>query len=275
MKTRGIPYAAAKQRALKKSDAWTEVLFCDPITLPIAYLLANYTRAHPLHVTLLAFVSRLAAAALFYHGWLLYGGVCAIIGFQLDGIDGKLARILQKDVTLHGTLDFILDQVAFMAMIIGVGLYAIRLGDMQLILLLLLWTIAYFVLMSLISTAMRLRIEAGIKSFTDTSETIAACQVGISKLGKAAAKSIFGKALKTFLGARQELAKYRTIFYPTTIEAQFLLFMVGPIAASVIGTTFSVRVCAGLAILCFIPEIFINIALIWLLIPIAQDRTGK
>lgn len=273
MKTKGISYPVAKQRALKERDAWIEVFVCDPVTLPIAYVLANYTRAHPLHVTILAFALRLSAAIFFYYGWLIYAGIFAVAGFLFDGVDGKLARILQQDETLRGTVDFVLDQIGLMAMIIGFALYAARSGDTQLFLLLLLWTIASFIVMSLTSTLNRLRVEAGIKSMDEAvAEAKAIYATGITTLTAGLVRTMLAGLVKTYYRIEEKLARYRTYFYPTAIEAGALLFMLAPILGSTLGSDYAMHICAIIAILCFLPEMLRTTAEIGLLVSVAQAR---
>ncbi len=113
-----------QQTALKQQDAPIEVLIVDPITLPIAQVLARF-RIHPLVITIFAFISRITAAYLLMLNMTMYGAIFACIGFLLDGIDGKIARIRHVDEELHGTVDFLLDQVAFAAMGIGVVIWSV------------------------------------------------------------------------------------------------------------------------------------------------------
>jgi len=273
VKTKGISYLFARQRALKEMDAWSEVFFCDPITLPIAYLLANYTKVRPLQVTMLAFAFRLSAAVFFYYGWLIYAGIFAIIGFLLDGIDGKLARILGEDETLRGTVDFVLDQMAFMAMVLGFALYSIKSGDIKLFLLLLLWTIAYCILLSLTSTLNRLRIEVGIKSIREAIREARDIYItGVTLLRTGLVRTILAKLVEIYYQIKEKLAKYRTNFYPTAIEAEIFLFIVAPILGSLNRNAYAMHTCVVLAIFCFLPEILRTIVEIRLLIAIAQAR---
>jgi hypothetical protein len=89
-RTSSYSFSDAKRRGLKDADALTEVLVADPITLPIAYVIATRTKVHPIAVSVFAFIMRLGAAGLFITGGLVPGAVFAFVGFLLDGVDGKI-----------------------------------------------------------------------------------------------------------------------------------------------------------------------------------------
>jgi len=59
---------------LKKQDAFSEIVIVDPITLPIARVLATL-KVHPITVTIFAFLARLIAAGFFIYGFGAYGAL--------------------------------------------------------------------------------------------------------------------------------------------------------------------------------------------------------
>lgn len=167
-----IHYDLAKQKALKKEDAWSEVLIVDPITLPISYWLATHLSIHPLHVTFLAFFTRICAAFFFLNGLLAYGALFAYLGILLDGMDGKIARILQKSITLHGVSDFLLDQLASAIMCLSLFIYSISLYEYWLSTLLFFWLAALFIIQASTSTLWRLRVEINKKYSPNETEKV-------------------------------------------------------------------------------------------------------
>ena len=249
-----IDFETAKKRALKKEDAWVEVLLVDTMTLPIAYFLGKHKPIHPVIVSIVAFVMRMAGAALFFSGHLFYGGVFSFGGFFLDGLDGKLARITQKHIVFHGVVDFLLDQIAFMGMAFGFASYAIRIGDVALNILTILWIVAYFILMSITSTLWRLRSTLRFGSLT--AENLAT--IATENIGNPRIKNTIKKMKNLYFNSRRKLRKHRLLPFPTTIEAEFLFFIVIPLASYLINP-FLIRLIASLAILCFVPQMLTNL----------------
>jgi phosphatidylserine synthase len=121
-----IDFETAKKKALKIEDALIEVLLVDTPSLYVAYFLAKHKPIHPVIISVMAFAMRIISAALFFSGHLFYGGIFSFCGLFLDCLDGKVARITQKDIVLQGTVDFLLDQIAFMGMAFGLSLYSIK-----------------------------------------------------------------------------------------------------------------------------------------------------
>ncbi len=220
-----------QQTVLKQQDAPVEVLIVDPITLPIAQVLARF-QIHPLVVTAFAFITRITAAYLLMLNMTMYGAIFACIGFLLDGVDGKIARIRHVDEELHGTVDFLLDQVAFAVMAIGVTSTWNRL---------------------LAQNHMGYKKGVGEQVFTD------ALQSDKNKMISIIIKYLY----KYFIYMRRGVARFRMTPLPTSIESEVVMFMIAPIFHYQIVILF-------LGILLLIPDILITLILI--LIKVLHNR---
>lgn len=211
---------------LKGQDAPAEVIFVDPITLPIARHLAKYKWLHPLHVTLLAFIFRSSAALLFVLGLHVYGAVASIIGFYLDGIDGKIARVRHVDEEIHGTIDFLLDQVAFGIMGTGALVWATYSNNNLAAVLIGGWIAAYMILMAFTSTWFRILSQHGLvykfgvgkEIFDDT------VKIGTGNI----IYTILIILKNTFISLRKKLARFRMTPYFGAIESEIVIFMIAP-----------------------------------------------
>jgi len=98
---------------LKETDAWSTVLFADPIGAPLAKLL-SHTPIHPNVITIASLFPALAACYFFWRGdWLslLWGALLFWFAWILDCTDGKLARLTGKFSEFGGKLDPIIDLV--------------------------------------------------------------------------------------------------------------------------------------------------------------------
>lgn len=111
---------------VKETDAWSTVLFADPVAKPLARLLSK-TRVHPIAVTIFSLVPALAS---FYFFWcadalsMILGALCFQFSWILDCMDGKLARLTGKKTEfgrkLDPGVDFIRSNVAYFAIAWGI-----------------------------------------------------------------------------------------------------------------------------------------------------------
>jgi len=114
-----------ERQFLKETDAWSTVLFADPIGILLARLL-SHTPVHPNVVTFFSLVPALASAYFFWRGdsiSLLWAALLFWFSWILDCADGKLARLTGKFSKLGGKLDNITDHLrkslALLALIWG------------------------------------------------------------------------------------------------------------------------------------------------------------
>ena len=82
-----------RARALKRPDAWWTVLAVDPLATRLLLLVANYTRLTPNALTAVSVSLGVLSATLFYAGQFVIGAAAYFVGFLLDCVDGKLARL--------------------------------------------------------------------------------------------------------------------------------------------------------------------------------------
>jgi phosphatidylglycerophosphate synthase len=102
----------------KPRDSWWTVLLIDPPACRLVCWLANRTPITPSQLTGLAFVLGVAAAGCFAQGGrvsLAAGAVLFSLSFLLDCMDGKLARLTGTGSVFGMWLDFVLDQIRFLA----------------------------------------------------------------------------------------------------------------------------------------------------------------
>lgn len=98
----------------KRRDAWWTVLLVDPLASRLVRLTAAVPWITPTRLTVVAFLLGLAAAGSFLQattGWLLVGAALYHLGFVLDCMDGKIARLRGTGSMLGSWLDFLLDRV--------------------------------------------------------------------------------------------------------------------------------------------------------------------
>jgi phosphatidylglycerophosphate synthase len=98
----------------KRRDSWWTVLLVDPLAGRLVRAAAGRAWVTPNLLTGGAFLLGLAAAAAYLAGspgWLVVGAVLYHIGFVIDCMDGKVARLQGTGSVFGGWLDFLLDRV--------------------------------------------------------------------------------------------------------------------------------------------------------------------
>jgi phosphatidylglycerophosphate synthase len=117
------------RRVCKGRDAWWTVFLVDPVAVRLALPVANRTSITPNQLTAVAFAFGLGAAgcfALAAPGWLALGALLYHVGFVVDCMDGKIARLKGTGTLFGGWLDFMLDRVrdGLCAVALTAGQYA-------------------------------------------------------------------------------------------------------------------------------------------------------
>ncbi|TNY38737.1 CDP-alcohol phosphatidyltransferase family protein [Thermomonospora catenispora] len=117
------------RRVCKGRDAWWTVFLVDPIAIRLTLVVANRTSITPNQLTAVAFALGVGAAgcfALTSPGWLMLGALLYHVGFVVDCMDGKIARLKGTGTTFGAWLDFMLDRVrdTLCALALTVGQYA-------------------------------------------------------------------------------------------------------------------------------------------------------
>jgi phosphatidylglycerophosphate synthase len=86
-------------------------------------LAARLKGVSPNAVSLAAFATGMFTAWLAAHGWFVWGLVFWLVSRALDGLDGLLARVHQKQSDFGGYLDILLDFAVYAAVPVGIVFY--------------------------------------------------------------------------------------------------------------------------------------------------------
>jgi len=201
-----------KKQVEKSRDAWTEVLITDIITTPLSYLIyKSFTSPLlPYVFTIISFIIRIIAAFMFYMTNIIIGGALFFLSILTDGLDGKLSRIIfGKDPKLRGLLDFLLDQIGLGFTLICLSLYFIRSYELSHVISIIILTISLYVQQACTSSLFRLRSELGITK----------------PLSSSFSNNVL---IKHYINVQKLFDKYRLIFHPTSVDAEFIVFVAGP-----------------------------------------------
>jgi len=214
-----------KQSLLKEYDAWTEVVLVDPLTSRIAVWATRVCAIGPLPITAAAAVSKLFAAGWFFSGHMFVGAIFIVLGILGDGIDGKVARITGKHVRVHGTLDFLTDQVTLVIVLFGL-VFSSRSDEYQ-VAVLFAWLCSAFVLMSLASTRYRLLASRGRINTDKLGELRLIYENAATGLTRRI--PLANLCLATYARAFDKSIKYRVPPHPTVVDSEYILLVLTPV----------------------------------------------
>lgn len=220
-----ITWAEVKDKAPKVRESYTKKFLCDPIAIPLVYLVIRYTRLTPVHITVLSLVLGIVTGVAFGLGMLATGAILYYIHFLTDAMDGKMSRVKGDDDTYRGTLDFIGDSVAEVCIIVGLAVNS----DKTLALLLVIFTAGYLLYVKCTSMVHRLLAQRELK--TDLLATREMEQVYL----RGADNVLVAWAIRTYSKIAYRLAKHGLIAIPPVSLALLLPCMVGPLAQSISG----------------------------------------
>ncbi|MUL39920.1 CDP-alcohol phosphatidyltransferase family protein [Streptomonospora sp. PA3] len=109
----GFTLEEVRERTLRARDSWWTVWLVDPIAVRAVRAIANRTAITPNQLTVTALFLGLGAAAAFSVGqwqFLLLGAVLYYLCFLVDCMDGKLARLADRESLFGSWMDYVFDR---------------------------------------------------------------------------------------------------------------------------------------------------------------------
>jgi phosphatidylglycerophosphate synthase len=195
MTTTSIP------KYVKAYDPWSAALFVDPIVIPIIPFLARL-RIHPNWITILSLFSGLFSGILFLLGNWSWAGILFLLTFFLDAMDGKVARLRQITSEFGAKLDDIADDIRKPSCFLGIFIYFCI--NHQII----------FAILTVIVFVVHVFIHK-LYTFLDVNH----CDLEFPEFHRKIVRKIFPRVVALY----------------TFFEEQFVMFIVFPIIAGVIG----------------------------------------
>jgi phosphatidylglycerophosphate synthase len=122
-----------RTRTYKDRDAWWTVWLVDPLASRLVRLVAPYRWITPNRLTFAALLFGAGAAACYWQqtwGWLIAGAVLFHLSFVIDCMDGKIARLNGTGSVFGAWLDYVFDRLRVLVCTVALmgGQYA-RTGD--------------------------------------------------------------------------------------------------------------------------------------------------
>ena len=210
MKTH-MSFTVFRRTFLKEVDTWSERIFCDELAVLIAYILTILitTKKLPYLLTINTFVIRIFSALSFFIDQYLLGAILFYISMIMDCADGICSRaIFGKDPILRGFMDVFFDTLSLTLL-----LYLVAIKEPSVVYFILVIALVYYLY------------EFGV----------ATQYLLFPKLNKPIGTSVFEAQPKTsrlvqlYLKLRRLFMKKGMIFYPTVVDAEFLIFVISPL----------------------------------------------
>ncbi|NUR74124.1 MAG: CDP-alcohol phosphatidyltransferase family protein [Hamadaea sp.] len=275
-----LTVAEVKARTCKERDSWWTVLLVDPIAVRLTRLVSGVRWITPNRITLTAFAIGLIAAACFTRataGWLAVGAVLYYVGFLLDCIDGKIARLNGTGSIFGMWLDYILDHVRIITCVTALfgGQYAATKNVAYLIagagaLVLELFHYVNSQEIFQINTEMRTRLEAR-RAEAGLASAVDAAEAG-KRPGNRSIMQLTGNDQGLFGRVRGWLRRSRIRPHLVGgIEFQMSLLIVAPLAGAIFGGGAIIGVTVGAAAL----MILFELAVIFMVYRAARSVTSQ
>lgn len=102
------------KESFHNQESWLNVLLIKYITIPITFLVVNYTRVTPNIISAISLVFGIMSAFFYFSGSLMLGAVFYIISYIFDAIDGKVARLTKTGKVYGAWLDIFIDRINLM-----------------------------------------------------------------------------------------------------------------------------------------------------------------
>ncbi|NNC50725.1 MAG: CDP-alcohol phosphatidyltransferase family protein [Flaviramulus sp.] len=99
------------KNSFHSQEAWINVFVLKYITIPLVYLMVNYTKITPNRISLLSIIFGVYSAYNYLIGNVLFGGIMYLVSYIFDATDGKVARITKTGKPYGAWLDICIDRI--------------------------------------------------------------------------------------------------------------------------------------------------------------------
>ncbi|GAA4273213.1 CDP-alcohol phosphatidyltransferase family protein [Aquimarina gracilis] len=129
------PYSLVKN-SFHSKEAWVNVLLLKYITVPLVFIMVNYTRITPNIISILSMGFGVLSAYYYFSSNVLFGGLMYFISYIFDATDGKVARITKTGKPYGAWMDISIDRLNLTLISTAIAYnYFLSEGDFKLLLL--------------------------------------------------------------------------------------------------------------------------------------------
>lgn len=98
------------KKSFHNQEPWLNVLLIRYITLPLTFIVVNYTKITPNIISAISLIFGIMSAFFYFSGDLLLGAIMYLISYVFDAIDGKVARLTNTGKVYGAWLDIFIDR---------------------------------------------------------------------------------------------------------------------------------------------------------------------
>jgi len=204
----GVTYSWKKisdKKVIKRANTVWVVFVIDRLVLPLLYLIANFTRLTPNMVTVLGMVSTFVALYFYSQGQFILGIIFQQLTLVMDAIDGKLARLTKQTSPFGKLYDNIVDRMRSFVPMMGLIYFAFsKTLDVNFVF----WGMMYLVwdllVIYMYDQSFRMNDNKLLKDIIEVKGSL------LAKI-------------------RNKFGKYRLTLMYSNMEAEVVLFVIGPI----------------------------------------------
>jgi phosphatidylglycerophosphate synthase len=99
------------EKSFHSQEPWINVFLLKYITVPLVYLMVNFTKITPNIVSLLSILFGIYSAYLYFTGDVIMAGAMYFVSYIFDATDGKVARITKTGKPYGAWLDICIDRI--------------------------------------------------------------------------------------------------------------------------------------------------------------------
>ena len=107
------------KNSFHSQEPWINVLLLKHITLPLVYLMVNFTNITPNIISIISLLFGVASAFFYFSGDLFIASLLYFVAYIFDATDGKVARIKGNESIYGSWVDTFIDR--FNLVIISTG----------------------------------------------------------------------------------------------------------------------------------------------------------
>lgn len=107
------PYSQVK-KSFHNQEPWLNVLLIKYITIPLTFLVVNYTKITPNIISIISLIFGMMSAYFYFSGSVVLGAIMYLISYVFDAIDGKVARLTKTGKVYGAWLDIFIDRINLM-----------------------------------------------------------------------------------------------------------------------------------------------------------------
>ncbi len=102
---------ASIRQSFHNQESWLNVWVFKYFTMPMVYVIVNYTKITPNIISIISLLLGLASAYYFFIGHELIAVVLFLISYLFDAIDGKVARLTKTGKPYGAWMDIFIDRI--------------------------------------------------------------------------------------------------------------------------------------------------------------------